>query len=343
MVLSDADQRQFENFPTSSYMAKKLLKIIKQKKTYAVCPDCDTLYKVLEILQNGSDIESKCRYVEFLNHPKHSKRQACEAELTNKVPIVNGFTRKPKMLFPVPFLKTQIISMYQHLGFVELLQKWSNRVNVANLYTNIYDGKVWKTFLSFLDNSDIQFFTNETADSNLKIMINLDWFKLFNSSAYSSGIIYGIICNLPRDIKFKRENMLYLELLPGPEEVKLHKINHYLSPIVIELLEFWDGVSLPSTDLHPTGKRIQIAVICYNNNIPAIRKLYNHISALVSCHRCYKIANISKRKFNYRGFNDMTEWFVQKNLNEHQRNAEHWRLYKSKYKRKQHISKTHVR
>jgi hypothetical protein len=50
--------------------------------------------------------------------------------------------------------------------------------------------------------------------------------------------------------------MLYLELLSGPEEVKLHKINHYLSPIVDELLEFWDGVSLPFTDLHPTGKRI---------------------------------------------------------------------------------------
>jgi hypothetical protein len=152
-------------------------------------------------------------------------------------------------------------------------------------------------------------------------MINLDWFQPFNLSVYSSGVIYGVICNLPRDIRFKRENMLYLGLLLRPEEVKLHKINHYLSPIVDELLEFWDGVSLPSTDLHPTGKRIQMVVICCSNDIPAARKLCGHISALVSCHRCYKIANISRRKFNYRGFNDMTEWFMQKDLNEHQRNA----------------------
>jgi hypothetical protein len=152
--------------------------------------------------------------------------------------------------------------MYQHPGFVELLQKWSNRVNIANLYTDIYDKKVWKTFLSFLDNPDTRVFTNEMADSNLEIMINLDWFQPFNSSAYSSGVIYGVICNLPRDIRFKQENMLYLGLLSGPEEVKLHKINHYLSPIVDELLEFWNGVSLPSTDLHPTSKRIWMAVIC---------------------------------------------------------------------------------
>jgi hypothetical protein len=102
-------------------------------------------------------------------------------------------------------------------------------------------------------------------------MINLDWFQPFNSSAYSSGVIYGVICNLSHDIRFKRENMLYLGLLPGPEEVKLHKINHYLSPIVDKLLEFWDGVSLSSTDLHPTGKRIRMVVICCSNDIPAAR------------------------------------------------------------------------
>jgi hypothetical protein len=122
------------------------------------------------------------------------------------------------------------------------------------------------------------------ADFHLGIMINLNWFQPFESSTYSSDILYGVICNLLRDMRFKRKNMLYLGLLPGPDEVKLHKINHYLSPIVDELLEFWDGVDLLSTNLHPTGKRIRLAVICCTNDIPAARKLCGHISALVSCH-----------------------------------------------------------
>ena len=56
-----------------------------------------------------------------------------------------------------------------------------------------------------------------------------------SSTVYSIGVIYAAICNLPRDIWFKRENLLTLGLLPGPSEVSLHKINHYLVPIIDEL------------------------------------------------------------------------------------------------------------
>ena len=48
--------------------------------------------------------------------------------------------------------------------------------------------------------------------------------------------------------------MLVLGILLGPNEVKLHRINHYLTPIVDELLEFWDGIDLPVNNKYPTGK-----------------------------------------------------------------------------------------
>ena len=106
--------------------------------------------------------------------------------------------------------------------------------------------------MSSLDASNqSKFFTPEMADSHLGIMINLDWFQPFDSAMYSCGAIYGVICNLPREVRFKKENMLTLGLLPGPHEVKLHKINHYLAPIVDELLELWEkGFSLSN------GKKI---------------------------------------------------------------------------------------
>src|SRR5204862_233521 len=52
-----------------------------------------------------------------------------------------------------------------------------------------------------------------------------------------------------------------MHYLPEPNEVKLHKINHYLVPIVDELLEFWSGVNLPPSENHPEGKKIRLAVI----------------------------------------------------------------------------------
>ena len=85
----------------------------------------------------------------------------------------------------------------------------------------------------------------ENADSHLGIIINLDWFQPFDSSVYSCGVIYGPICNLPHNVRFKKENMLTLGILPGPKEVKSHHINHYLSPIVNELLELWNGFDIP--------------------------------------------------------------------------------------------------
>src|SRR5438045_6171422 len=117
----------------------------------------------------------------------------------------------------------------------------------------IFDGNIWKNFP--LERAP--FFTPETADHHLGIMINLNWFQPFESSVYSCSAIYGVICNLSRKVRFKKENMLTLELLPGPHEVKLHKINYYLALIVDDLMELWEnGFNLSSTDKHSNVKNI---------------------------------------------------------------------------------------
>src|SRR5438067_12701923 len=45
IVLSDADNEIFKNFPTSSYMVRKILEFGIPSKRYAVYPCCNTLYK----------------------------------------------------------------------------------------------------------------------------------------------------------------------------------------------------------------------------------------------------------------------------------------------------------
>src|ERR1700722_10100000 len=85
---------------------------------------------------------------------------------------------------------------------------------------------------------------SDVADSHLRLMLNIDWFQPYDGTIYSIGVIYAAICNLPRDIHFKRKNLLTLGILPGPNEVSLHKINHYLVLIVDELLSLWTGIIL---------------------------------------------------------------------------------------------------
>ena len=346
LVLKDVDSQRFEKFPSTAYMARKLLEIRKKTKSFAVCPNCNKLYDTAAIIpQDTGDSGFKCTHIEFPNHTMQKYRRSCGSELLTKVPVNNGYIWRPKMVYPLPCLKTQILTLYQRPGFEDLLNKWTSRDNQSSIMTDIYDGEIWKTFPSNIDNLDqSQFFTAETADSHLGIMINLDWFQPFDSASYSTGAIYGVICNLPRDIRFKKENMLVLSILPGPNEVKLHKINHYLAPIVDELLEFWDGIDLPVTNKYPTGKKVRMAVICCSNDIPATRKLCGHISALVGCHRCYKRASCEEgQRPNFGGFEDMDVWFRMKDLEEHRRNAMIWKHQQTNEDRKRHVSRTHVR
>lgn len=346
LVLKDVDAYRFKDFPSTAYKAKKLLEINKKTKTFATCPSCNKLYDIKSIIPENQDDDAesgfKCTHIEFPNHPMQSQRKSCEAELLKKVPVNYGYIWRPKMVYSLPCLKAQLTTMYQRPGFEESLQKWTNR-NVVGVMSDIYDGQLWKTFPSSLDDPDSRFFTPETADSNLGIMINLDWFQPFDSSVYSTGVIYGIICNLPREMRFKKENMLTLGLLPGPHEVKLHRINHFLAPIVDELLNFWDGVRLP-INKYPDGKKIRLAIICCSNDIPAARKLCGHISALVGCHRCHKRARGEEgQRPNFGGFDDINEWFRPKNVRKHRRNAMIWKHQQTNEDRKNHVRRTHVR
>ena len=174
-------------------------------------------------------------------------------------------------------------------------------------------------------------------------MINLDWFQPYDGTIHSTGVIYAAICNLPRDIRFKRENLLILGLLPGPNEVSLHKINHYLAPIVDELESLWNGIILNRTDDCLNGKKIRAALILVSCDVPAARKICGHISALVSCHRCEKKANYENRQHNFAGMDDMDNWFIAKDSSKHLENALRWRGCNSDSARKKFTKSSGVR
>jgi hypothetical protein len=119
-------------------------------------------------------------------------------------------------------------------------------------------------------------------------MINLDWFQPFDGTVHSTGVIYATICNLPREIRFKRENLLLIALLPGLNEVSKHKINHYLAAIVDELLYLWTGITLNRTFEYKNGRNICAALILVSCDIPAARKICGYASVLALCYRCKK-------------------------------------------------------
>lgn len=56
-----------------------------------------------------------------------------------------------------------------------------------------------------------------------------------------------VLLNLPRDVRYKRENVILVGLIPGPKEPPL-TINSYITPLVSELLELWEGIDIQFRD-----------------------------------------------------------------------------------------------
>ena len=73
--------------------------------------------------------------------------------------------------------------------------------------------------------------------------MNFDFFQPYKHVTYYVGAIYLVIMNLPRSERFHRENIILIDILPGPHEPS-KDINSYLNLLVDELLLYLKGILL---------------------------------------------------------------------------------------------------
>ena len=151
-----------------------------------------------------------------------------------------------------------------------------------NCLADIYDGKIWKQFMNFKGKP----FLSEPY--NLGLMLNCDWFQPYDLSTYSVGVLYLVILNLPRAIRFKPENVLIAGVIPGPKEPSLSEMNSYLRPLVKELNSLWsDGFSMLHKGRTVCIHAALLATVC---DIPATAKLGGFLghSSKHACWKCNK-------------------------------------------------------
>ncbi|GET66370.1 hypothetical protein GLOIN_2v1883106 [Rhizophagus irregularis DAOM 181602=DAOM 197198] len=306
IVLKEIGGDIYDSFPDSLYLARIQLGLKDRFHSFVPCPKCHKLYNKTdmdEIQKNDSIGIIRCSHVEFPNSASR-RTKSCQTVLAERE------VKKPELIYPFVPIHQQLETLYRRPHFERETD----------------------------DENSAKFFRPEVANSHLGLMINLDWFQPYNGTFYSIGVIYAAVCNLPHDIRFKRENLLVLSLLPGPNEVSLHKINHYIAPIVNELELLWSGITLNRTFECQNGKNIRAALVLISCDIPAAQKICGHISALVSCHRCMKRANYEDHQHNFAGMEDMENWFITRDSTKHRRNALAWRSCNSTNSRKNFVS-----
>jgi len=116
--------------------------------------------------------------------------------------------------------------------------KVQERMRGADGMRDVFDGCMWNEFQA--DNG-IPFHSQK---NHYGLFLNVDWYQPYMDRKYSIGVLYMVIFNLPREVRYKRENVILIGLIPGPKEPPL-TINSYLTPLVSKLLKLWNGVQMP--------------------------------------------------------------------------------------------------
>ena len=291
---------------------------------YIVCSKCHSLYDYNSCIlkrPNGELDSRRCEFVRYPNHSHQARRKPC-GELLMKV-VRTEFGRnllKPKKLYCYRPLQDSIQQFLQRNGFVQKCELWRKRVVESNMLLDVFDGNLWKEYQVINGQPYL------SLPYNYVVALNVDWFKPFSHSKYSLGAIYLVVLNLPREERFKVENVILVGLIPGPREPHL-VINSYLYPLVKELKAFQNGIKLqvPSNSLvhgvqQVTVKVVLGPVIC---DIPASRKTCGFMghSARLGCSKCLKQfqAQTFGDSLDYSGY-DVANWPL-RNIRDHRAHA----------------------
>lgn len=144
--------------------------------------------------------------------------------------------------------------------------------------------------------------------------------------------------NLPPSLRYRAENMHLVGVIPGPKEPSLDEINHYLSPLVDDLLtSYTEGTWYTRTPRFPRGRRSRSAVVPLVCDLPGARKVSG--TASYSSHNFCSLCDLKKVDINNL---DMSTW-KRRLYEDHLKAAKEWRDAPNKTQRKTLFKKTGIR
>lgn len=307
-VQSDTLAQISTAFPGTLYMLRQFFQFDRDNfEKFVVCSTCHSLYQYNECLKtvNNRQVGKKCSGV---RHSK-GKKVECGADLVYKVQLANG----ESCFYPIHYYCfNSIISALEKLlgkkGFPEKCEHWRSRDIPVGKMADVYDGKIWKDFLTY----DEKNFLNSFRSYGL--MLNFDFFQpMKRRKDYSVGVFYLVLLNLPRAERFKWENVIVIGIVPSlSKEPK--NLNPFLKPAVKELQCLWKGIRL-SSSLSRFPLTFRAAVLAVSCDIPAARKLggFKSHSAHRGCSQCLKVfpGGFGVKK-DYSGF-DRDNWELRTN------------------------------
>ena len=247
-----------------------------------MCPNrkCGKLYTLNLI--TGEQRITKCTNRWTRGSGRRATLYRCDTKLVKEIVMING-SRKvyPLKSFCYNDLKVAVKKLLLRPNFLNKCNSWRERQAPDGFLADVYDGQVWQSF--FGDNG------RYPEKNHLGFMLNVDWFQPFTRRSTSVGAIYLTCLNLPREERYKKENILVAGIIPAMRNGgEPSSLNPFLQPIVNDFKEFLVGINCNTADCGQ--QEIFAYIIGCSSDLPANRKVCGFLahSAHKGCSRCLK-------------------------------------------------------
>ena len=324
-------------FPRTLYQFKQKLGISNladEFTRYVTCkdPSCCATYSFEEtytVDKHGNKIPLTCSATRL----KYNTEVTCGQPLLEyKFSPTRNRILVPIKTFVWRSISDKIEEKLKRPGLEDACQQWRHEKLPDNVRKDIYSGRVWKEL-----QSNHNYFS---SDYHMALQYNIDWWQPHKHSNKSIGVMYLAIANLPREIRYKRENLIIAGLIPSldyydgettkTEPQSLNPFQKYLSQ---ELHSLGTHGARIQTHKHPEGVPMKAILLMNASDSPAARKSSGFLahSALLGCPRCLKVFKGKVGEKCYSGFND---YWPPRTLKEHKQHIKEIRKAKNDTTRK---------
>jgi hypothetical protein len=259
MLLAHGSSRESEKLPDDPRTVLNRFDLDPRCSSFLQCPACYALYPY-----NGT-ITSTLPEFDICTHRSTPASPPCGVPLWEERHIGGKIIRAPRRKYIHQNLKEWVGRLLTRPGVEELLREPCDKPEKLAM-EDIWDAPVFRTFR---DPDSKSFFRNRPGELRLAFSLNADGFhplhKLEAKQTLSCTAVYMVILNFPPHLRYLFRNMYLAGVIPGPGKPSLDQINHFLSLLVLELLDFWRGVFYTLTPASASGlltKGVLIPLVC---------------------------------------------------------------------------------
>ena len=257
-----------DNFPTDIRTVRAAFQLDPDLVIYATCPRCCCTHPPTTI--EGSKVlsyPSRCQYV------RYEGGKPCGAKLTKWKVQGKESVRAPIRPFAYQSFPAFVAGLLARPGVEDMIDRAWERKDKEDMW-DIWDGQAIREIPG---PDEKPFGVAPAGEARLVWNLSLDWFNpLMNKQAgksVSTGSMVMACLNLPPSIRNKPENLYLAGIIPGPREPETDEVNHFLKPLVKDLLKSWTyGTWYTKTYRHLEGRRERSALCNLVTDLPGGKK-----------------------------------------------------------------------